>query len=89
VTYEKGSYLKELEAAHRSGEHDESKDLNCSACSLRDEDDLFGFETPEERNRATYEAAIELEDTLAEHARGEHRDHPGASCVHQECLDRE
>lgn len=86
MAYEEGSYLKELTQAHHEGEHAEDDDLNCPVCYP--EDDLYGFSSQEEFEKATWEGAHALEDALEAHKRGEHKTRPALTCTHRVCMNR-
>lgn len=77
MSYETGSYLKELLEEHRRGEHTElnSGSANCPAC---DEED----HGPDDAHDAVMETALYLESHRTNHTKGAHK-----ATSHDECID--
>jgi len=78
MPYEIGSYMKELKAAHKNGEHLE-KYTHCPRCNPEGRIPE-GFDSWEDYNRALHEGAaklqVEIDDLNAAHVRGEHKGIP-------------
>lgn len=96
MPHESGSYLKELEEEHRNGDHENHPDDNCPTCRDQEEEKDAreeGFDSKEayetEGMKAVCEMAVELEDVLDGHRRGEHKDKAHPECIHPVCTSRD
>lgn len=85
MTYEPGTYLKELRQAHQNGEHVEDEDNNCPVCNYQVVPE--GFDSLAEYHEALHETAAELQVYVDAHFRGEHKTKSEASCI--ECSREE
>lgn len=83
MTYEKGSFSREMREAHRAGDHEGKLNPLCLQCSLSIET------SPDEWSCAVLSVALTYEEILSEHRAGKHAREPHQTCVHEDCLKRQ
>lgn len=79
MTYEPGSYARELREAHQRGEHAMDPADDCSVCNFRVVPE--GFSSKAEFFAVLNEEAAESDVYVDAHFQGEHRRLPDPNCI--------
>ena len=79
MSYEPGTYMKELKEEHQNGEHAENESIHCPVCQFQVVPK--GFSSIEEFGEVLQKTADELQREIDAHARGEHQGKKVLGCI--------